>query len=113
MWQLIFNSFAYVISDGFFWPSMAVTVMIGLFVGSTIYDGCVAEVKKMIISLFIYAGIIITITSERIYPSLIDGIERVHNPFAGITTILTVTIFYLLGMLVGVLVTKHAHPEHN
>lgn len=111
--NLILNSFIYVMSDGFFWPSMAITVMIGIFVGSTVYDGCVAEMKKMILSLFIYAGIIITVTSSRIFPSLFDGVNRVHNPFSGIATILLVTIFYLLGMCLGVCITKHAHPTHN
>lgn len=111
--NLIINSFIYVMSDGFFWPSMAITAMIGTFIGSTVYGGCVAEMKKMILSLFIYAGIIITVTSERIFPSLMDGVSRVHNPFAGISTILLVTLFYLLGMYLGVCITKHAHSEHN
>jgi len=107
------NSLLYVVADPFFWPSMAITVIIGIFIGSVVYDGCVQEIKKFMISMLAYVFMIVAVTTERIYPSLIDGVERVHNPFAGISTVLLVTIFYLLGMWLGVLVTKKAHPEHN
>lgn len=105
------DSFLYVISDGYFWPSMAVTTMIGLFIGSVIYDGCVQEIKKFMISMLAYAFMIITVTTERILPLFYDGVFRTHRPFSSIATVLLVTLFYLLGMWLGVLTTKKAHPD--
>lgn len=108
----IYQSIIYVTSDSFFWPSMAITTMIGLFIGAVLYDGCIREIKKLIISMLAYAFMVITVTVERIVPSFFDGVFRIHNPFAGTVTVLAVTLFYLLGMVIGILITKYAHPNH-
>jgi len=107
--QSLWDSFLYVVKDQYFFPSMAIVVMIGIFIGSTVYDGCVRELKKMMLSLGIYAAMIITITSERIIPALFEGVFRIHRPFAGIVTVLLITFFYFIGMLVGTVITRHAH----
>lgn len=108
----LISSFAYVAKDSYFLPSMAITVIIGLFIGAVLYDGCVQEIKKLIISMLAYAIMIIAVTTERIIPSFFDGVVRVHQPFAGVATVISITIFYVLGMVIGILVTKHAHPDH-
>jgi hypothetical protein len=105
----LLQSLLYVIADSYFWPSMAVIVMIGLFIGSTIYDGCVKEVRKMMLSLFIYALMIITVTSERVLPDIFEGKFLAHHPFSGVCTVFLVTLFYAIGMIVGTSITKHAH----
>jgi len=107
--QSLWESILYVIADGYFWPSMAIIVMIGLFVGSTIYDGCIKEIKKMLISLSIYGLMIIAVTSSRVVPDFFDGRFLVHHPFSGVATVLLVTIFYSLGLFIGVKITRHAH----
>ena len=107
--QSLLNSFIYVISDVYFWPSMAVIVMIGIFIGSVLYDGCIKEIKKMVVSLSIYALLIITVTSERVIPDFADGRFIIHHPFSGVSTVILVTLFYLIGTYLGVKITKHAH----
>jgi len=111
--QSFWESVLYVMADPYFWPSMAIIVMIGLFIGSTIYDGCVKEIKKMILSLSIYGLMIITVISSRVLPDYFDGKFILHHPFSGIATVLLVTIFYSLGMYFGVLLTKHAHKGES
>ena len=110
--QSFIESATYVASDAYFLPSMAATAIIGLFVGAVVYDGCVQDLKKMLISLFSYATLIMMVTAERVIPSFYDGVFRTHHPFSGIATILSVTLFYLLGMVVGVWITNKAHPQH-
>ena len=107
--QSLLDSFLYVIADIYFWPSMAVIVMIGIFIGSVLYGGCIRELKKMIISMSIYGLLIATVTSSRVLPDFVDGRFIAHHPFSGVATIVLVTIFYLLGTYLGVRITKHAH----
>lgn len=107
--QSLLSSFTYVISDVYFWPSMAVIMMIGVFIGSVLYDGCVKEVKKMVVSLSIYGLLIATVTSSRVIPDFAEGRFVLHHPFSGIATVVLVTLFYLLGIYLGVKITKHAH----
>jgi len=107
--ESLWESILYVMVDGYFWPSMAVIVMIGLFVGSTLYDGCIKEVKKMLLSLSIYGLMIIVVTSSRVVPDFYSGIFKAHHPFSGVATVLLVTLFYSLGLWFGVKITKHAH----
>ncbi len=110
--ELFLSSLKYITSDNFFWGSMAMVSIIGAFIGAVIYDGVLREVKKAIVVILAYAFLIITITSERVIPQL-DRItsESLYMPFAGIETILIVTIFYSLGMFLGVYLTKKAHKK--
>jgi hypothetical protein len=106
----------YVIQDGYFWPAMAFTTMVGLFIGSLLYDGEFKEAKKMLVSLISY-GILISITiSTRIIPNLSE-VEPAHYymPFAGIITITLVTAFYLIGIVIGVNIIGIVHKggEHK
>jgi len=96
----------------FFWPAMAFTSMIGIFIGAVIYNGDVREIGKSIISLASYALLIILTITTRVGPDL-GGIspEHYYMPFAGVMTILVVTAFYLLGMCIGVKIIKYAHHK--
>lgn len=107
--QALWESILYVISDPYFWPSMSAIVMIGIFIGSTLYDGCVKEIKKMLLSLSVYGLMIVTVTSSRVLPDFFDGRFVTHHPFSGVATVLLVTIFYSLGLFGGVRITKHVH----
>jgi hypothetical protein len=105
--NLIISAILYVSSDPFFWPSMGITTMIGIFIGAVIYNGDVTEVKKMIASLICYAVLISTVNLTRVLPDL--PIVANSKPLGSIITIFIVTIFYLLGTFIGVKITKKAH----
>lgn len=103
-------AFLYVTSDPFFWPSMTFTTLIGIFIGSVIYDGDVEQIRKAIIMLSSYVIMIILVTLTRVIDDITPSITQ-GKPFAGLITISIVTFFYLIGMLLGVVITKMAHKE--
>lgn len=110
MIDIILCTINYVIWDTFFWPSMAFTTTIGVFIGAVIYDGLLNDIKKMILSLTIYAIIIATVNLTRIVPQFdVNTIIDPSRPFASTITLILVTVFYLLGMYIGVAMVNKAH----
>ena len=102
------ESIKYVVSDYYFVPSMAIVTMMGIFIGAVIYNGDVKEIRKVIAVVLTYALLLAMANLSRIIP-LLDTAETSYQPFAGITTLLFVTLFYVLGMFWGVYLTKKAH----
>ena len=101
-------SLSYVISDPFFWPSMAFTTMIGIFLGAVVYDGELNQVRKFIISLFFYVILLITVNLTRAFPDIMV-ISEPYKPLSSTVTTLIITLFYLLGVFLGVYIVKRAH----
>ena len=108
--NFILAATVYITTDPFFWASMAFTTMVGIFIGAVIYNGDVKEIRKALIALASYCVLIIITNASRVFPQL-DKVtpDLSYMPFAGIVTIVIVTFFYLLGMVIGVRITKHAH----
>ena len=100
----------YVMSDQFFWLSMTFTTFIGIFVGSIIYNGDIKDLSKGLILLATYVFMILLPTFFRIMPQITTS-QHQYQLFAGIYTICIVTVFYLFGMFLGVVVTKLAHKK--
>lgn len=100
----------YVTSDPYFWPSMAITVIIGYLVGAVIYDGILRDVSKAIVTVFSYAFMIVSVSATRIFPQIMgpNSIIDRTKPLAGLWTIFFVTIFYLIGMWIGVVLCRYA-----
>jgi hypothetical protein len=107
--NILFSSFFYVIQDTYFWPSMAFTVMVGIFIGSVIYDGDLVQIKKLIFSLIAYMSLLLMVNLGRILPE-ISVVSEPHKPVAATVTMVVVTLFYLFGMWLGVKITQKAHP---
>jgi hypothetical protein len=91
---------------------MGFTTLIGIFIGSVIYDGDMDQIKKALIALSSYCLMLVVSTLTRVLPQIpiVEPIKT-YQLFAGVTTILIVTFFYLLGMFLGVIITKKAHEE--
>lgn len=107
-------SLNYVTTDQFFWLAMGMTTVLGLFIGAVVYDGVIKDVKKVVIVLLSYVSILSFTNYARILPIIIkDGIHEQNQPLAGIVTILLVTFFYLLGMILGVFITNKAHKGNE
>lgn len=105
-------SFKYVMSDLWFWPSMALTVIISMFVGALIYNGDFREVKKALIMLTTYVLFLLIVNAVRIFPQITFETTISHDsghPIAGLATIVFVTFFYLFGLIIGVKLVKVAH----
>lgn len=110
----LFESLRYVMTDAYFLPAMGFTCAIGVFIGSLLYDGLLPEVKKAIISIISYAFLVSMTNFGRIVPIVLSGrVHEVKQPFAGIATLVFVTVYYILGMLLGVMITRHAHKGRH
>ena len=108
MIDLIYQAILYVTGDLFFWPSMAFTTMVGIFIGAVVYDGDTKQIQKFLVSLFSYVVILLTVNLTRVIPE-IQIASVPHKQIAAAVTTLVVTLFYLLGMTLGVKLVKHAH----
>lgn len=107
---VILKAFSYVTTDDWFWVSMAFTTIIGLFIGSVIYNGDLKEIKKGLVSLAAYGMMIIFTTTTRSLPKVTEVTPgREYMYFVGTATVLVVTFFYLFGMQLGVIITRLAH----
>ena len=108
--DIFVNATNYVVGDQHFWLSMALTSMISMYVGSVVYNGDLKEIKKGLVAVGAYAGILAITNAWRIIPSLANLPSEVsHLPLAGIITLTFVSIFYIFGMFLGVSITKYAH----
>jgi len=104
----------YVYSDTYFLLSMSFTASTGIFIGALLYDGLLPEVKKGMVVLGSYAVLLSMTNFGRIMPIITGGtVHDVRQPFAGIATIIFVTIAYMIGMLIGVWITNKAHKGRH
>jgi len=108
--NVILSTILYVISQPYFWPSMAFTTLIGIFIGAVVYDGVLKEVKKLCLSLFVYMALLLTVNLTRVIPQTMGkDLPKLVSGYSQSVTIFIVTIFYLLGMWLGVLMVRKAH----
>lgn len=101
----LLESLIYVMSHEYFLISMAATTMIGIFLGATLYDGMLDRFGKALISLVSYGLLMAATTSTRVIPLVEADTFKVHHPFSGVATVLTVSLFYFVGMGIGVFTT--------
>jgi len=113
IWQCFLDSLIYIVSDQFFWLSMAMTMIMGIFIGATIFDGLLKKFKKGLITLVTYGLLIITTTFSRVIPLIDQNTFTKHHPFSGVATVLTVSIAYFLGMFLGVKITNLVVKKHD
>lgn len=101
----IVKSAIFVFQADFFYQAMALVTIIAIMVGSIIYNGDVAMAKKAVISIVAYGGMIVLTNISRIVSIGLIGPQQTMNQgqaFNGTTTVIYVTIFYLIGITLGV-----------
>lgn len=101
------ESFIYISNSSYFWQSMFMTTACSVFLGSFLYNGDLKLLAKGLLTLIPYIALLLTTTSLRIFG--LPEITNYHQAYAGIVTIIMLTIFYCLGLIIGVCITKHAH----
>lgn len=109
--KLLEASFLYVMNQNMFWGSMGFTTAIAMFVGVMMFDGNMEQTKKGTVAVLSYAGMILWTTTVRILPNAIDRgfIYNDGRPFAGIATIIYLTLAWLLGIVIGVNIFRVRH----
>lgn len=108
MINIIWQSLLYVTDDPFFFASMGFTTAVGIFIGAVIYDGDLKQIKKVIFSLSSYMVLLLITNLSRAIPEM-SVVTSPFKPIASAVTMIIVTIFYLIGMYLGVKITKRAH----
>lgn len=108
------QSINYVTSAQFFYPSMGMTAMTSIFIGAAFYNGEIRAMWKGAIAIGSYAGLLLLTTISRIIQTLQNSnIE--HSPaymaYAGVVTIFFLTIYYILGMIIGVYTVKRVRKN--
>jgi len=102
--SLFIESFKFVAGQTLFWQSMGFTTGMGIFVGVILFNGNSAQAKKGSLAILSYAAMLLWTTTMRILPNAIERefIYTDGRPFAGIATIFYITIFWILGIIIGV-----------
>jgi hypothetical protein len=98
----LFTAIAYISQSQYFWLSMGFTTAIAMFIGVLLYDGNVKNAAKGLATVISYMTMILTTSLSRII-EMGYAQDKGYQAFAGTATILTVTFFYLLGLLLGVI----------
>jgi len=115
MIDLIMKATIFVMGDMYFWPAMTFTTLVGIFIGAVIHDGDMKQVTRTLISIVSYAILITTVNLTRIIPQLNLLNKQIpiayNQAFASPVTIVVVTLFYLLGVFLGVCLVKRAHKK--
>jgi len=91
----------YVIIAPFFWGTMGFTTAFGMYVGAILYNGNLGQASKGVFGIFTYAGMLLWITSSRVFNSITED-TKFPLAFAGLITIVITTVFWVLGVFIGV-----------
>jgi hypothetical protein len=93
---------------------MGFTTAMFMFIGGVIYDGRVEEVKKGVITIGAYVGMLIWVTLLRVNNRISTSgnfanlsKENASMAFAGIVTILFITFACMFGIILGVSILKY------
>jgi hypothetical protein len=105
----------FVTSANCFWLAMGMTTATGIFIGASIYDGNLSLLKKGILTILFYAFFIVLTTYWRISGnSGVPIFERHPQSTAGMITVIITTLFYIIGMIIGVFsVSKVLKGKHE
>jgi hypothetical protein len=103
----IATSSAYVAQTPQFWPSMGTIMAISVFIGAIIYDGQMREATRGIITLVSYCTLLFWMTISRVMQNYKPGYLHPEFIWAGAVTILITSLFFILGILLGVTVFKY------
>lgn len=104
MFNDIISSINYITSASFFYPTMGMTAAASIFLGAAFYNGEIRQMWKAIIVITTYAALLLLTITSRVVESL-GNPEIPHNThlaYASTITIFFLTIYYILGIIIGV-----------
>lgn len=115
----IIATFNYISQAPFFWMGMGFTTAIAMFVGAIIFDGNLPQASKGLVSVGSYAAMLFWLNSARVTDTINDraaqGIKTLHPEmvWAGIMTLLLVTLAWVLGVFLGVFIVSRKHKDYE
>lgn len=116
MFETTLLSVSYVINAPFFYSSMGMTAATSIFIGAAMYNGELKPASKGILAVLSYAILLLITTLPRVFDRLNNSElafsqERTSMAYAGAITIFFLTIWYILGILIGVYTVQRAHKK--
>lgn len=102
----LIDAWLYVSTAPFFWQSMFMTSACSIFIGALLYNGDAKLLAKGMFTLIPYVLLLLTVTIIRLSGVVI---LRPYQAYAGLATIISLSIFYVFGLVLGVFITKLAH----
>jgi hypothetical protein len=103
----LYKSMIFVAQDEYFLLAMASVTVVAMLIGSVLYNGDLNQLKKASLTILTYGGLIAMTNVARIVNSpagLVRAAMNQGQQFNGTVTILYVTLFYLFGIIIGVLI---------
>lgn len=108
------NSLLYISQAPYFIETLGLVMACSAWVGASVYNGDLKMLTKGIITIGSYAAFLYLITSTRVNNVVNTvGITNQVMAYAGLVTILVLTIFYILGMIIGVLTIYLVHKNKH
>lgn len=100
----IIQAIEYVVTGLFFWQAMAMVTILAMMIGSTICNGDFKSYIKATILIISYSSLLLLTSLARIIGNngLGEKPELTYQALAGVTTIILITLFYLIGLFLGV-----------
>lgn len=97
-------SINYITDASFFYPTMGMTAAASIFLGAAFYSGEIKQMWKAIIVITTYASLLLLTITSRVAESLGNPNipHNMHLAYASSITIFFLTIYYVLGIIIGV-----------
>jgi hypothetical protein len=108
-------SLTYISSAPYFWLSMGMSAGFAMFIGAIIYDGELEYVWKGLLSVGMYGFFLAQITFTRVnynYTIILQGLTP-GQAWANITTIVVLSCFWVIGVMIGVFISSFFHKNHR
>lgn len=104
MFSDIISSINYITGASFFYPTMGMTAAASIFLGAAFYNGEIKQMWKAIIVVTTYASLLLLTITSRVVESLNNPLmpHNTHLAYASTITIFFLTIYYILGIIIGV-----------
>lgn len=114
LFKIIADTIVYVTGAPYFWVTMGSVSMTSIFVGAIIYDGVLPIAIKGTVSIGIYSTFIIMAHMIRV-ADIMDRKSATVTAmtYASIVAISIITLFWLLGIIIGVYTSMRVKGRHQ
>ena len=105
----------YVMNGPYFWSLMGWTTATAVFIGAMLYNGDFERLRRGVITISAYAGLLWLINWARVTDSITHKgiLTNAGMAYAGLTTIVFVTLAYMLGLVIGYLTVRRSRRQRS
>lgn len=113
--NLFLETSQYVVNVPYFWITMGTIVSIAMFIGALIFNSDIRALTKSLISLTIYESFLVFVQFNRInnYYTFTEKNQNKYMAYAQMVTLVYITTFWVLGLIIGVIVSRIIRKKVN